>query len=155
MRPMNRVRLARAIRSALGVHSGASARRLVKPASTTTGYGRFDGTVARDVSPVNRGALEHVVAQPFSSKFPRPPPPPPPRPRPPESSWLNVWRPLVAPRPPPPPPRPPPPPALRSARSRPMNVGSSDARYTSIATIVAFPFRSSNTILSKLSRLVW
>jgi len=35
-----------------------------------------------------------------------------------------------------------------------MKVGSSDARYASIATIVAFPLRSSNTILSKLSRFV-
>src|SRR5437879_6097533 len=141
---MNRVRFARAIRSADGVQSGSS---VTAPCTSVqqvprASYGRMDGAVTRDVSFVKRGALAHVVAQPFASvAFPRPPPAGAP-PRPPDSSVLSVARPLGAPRPPPPPPRPPRP-AERSARSRVMNVGSSDARYASIATIVAFPLRSS------------
>jgi hypothetical protein len=39
-------------------------------------------------------------------------------------------------------------------RSRETRSGSSDARYASIATSVAFSFRSSKTILSKVSRFV-
>src|SRR5690349_13764425 len=146
---MNGVRFALAMRSGGGAQSGPSV------SDDNASYGRFEGAVTRDVSFVKRGAFTQLVAQPFSSLlFPRPPPAGAP-PRPADSSALNAARPDGAPpRPPPPPPRPPRP-ALKSARSRVMNVGSSDARYASIATIVAFPLRSSNTILSKLSRLVW
>src|SRR6185312_5512320 len=44
--------------------------------------------------------------------------------------------------------------ATRSTRSRLIIVGSSEARYASIAVSVAFDLRSSYTILSGVSRLV-
>src|SRR5215207_2992842 len=125
---MNRLRFAFSTCSSDGVQRG---REVVTtnpraPASVRDRYGRTDVVVTRDVSFVNRGAFGQVVAQPFSSVFPRPPPPPPPRAG--ERAVLNAPRPEAAPRPPPPPPRPPPRPADTSARSRLMKVGSSDAR---------------------------
>ena len=144
---MKRVRFARAMRSGDGVHIGSIA---------AGSYGRFDGAVTRDVSLKKRAALGQVVPQPLSSSaLPRPPPP---APRPPPTRQqsggklgASTLRTTPAATAAPAPPRP----AATSARSRVMNDGSSDARYASIATIVAFPLRSSNTILSKLSRLVW
>src|SRR6476660_1238473 len=127
---MKRVRFARAMRSGDGVHIGSIA---------AGSYGRFDGAVTRDVSLKKRAALGQVVPHPLSSSaLPRPPPP---APRPPSTASRaaeSSARPLCAPRPPPPPPRPPRP-AATSARSRVLTDGASDARYASVATIVAFP----------------